>query len=156
MRRQRLAAYAVCVREGAVLLSQLSRRTSRPGSWTLPGGGVDHGEHPRDAVLREVHEETGLAVEVGRLLDVDSVHFVGRAPNGVLEDYHSVRLVFGGTVTGREEPRVVEVGGSTAAAAWVDLRDVRDRRFDVVELVHTGLLVAGHRAPGTDADGQTG
>lgn len=32
--------------------------------WAVPGGGVDHGEHPRDTVLREVKEETGLTVKL--------------------------------------------------------------------------------------------
>lgn len=139
VRRQRLAAYAVCLRDGAVLLAQLSHRTGWPGVWTLPGGGVDHGEHPRDAVVREVHEETGLEVEVGHLLDVDSLHFTGHAPDGTLEDYHSVRLVFRGDVRGTAEPRVLEVDGSTAASAWVPLDRLDTPGFEVVELVRTAL-----------------
>lgn len=141
MRKQRVAAYAICVREGRMLLSQLSHRTGWPGAWTLPGGGVDHGEHPRDAVVREVREETGLPVEVGALLDVDSVHFTGHAPDGTLEDYHSVRLLFAGTVTAGAEPAVQEVGGSTMAAAWLPVEELRGQRHEVVELVHRALAL---------------
>ena len=36
--------------------------------WEAPGGRVEHGEAPRDAVVREVAEETGLVVEVDRLV----------------------------------------------------------------------------------------
>lgn len=32
--------------------------------WVLPGGGIDPGETPEDAVLREIHEETGLQVQI--------------------------------------------------------------------------------------------
>lgn len=137
--RQRVGAYAVCVREGRLLLAQLSGRTGAPGTWTLPGGGLDHGEHPRAAVVREVHEETGLRVEVGRLLDVDSVHFTGRAPDGTLEDYHAVRLVFEGRVEDRADPVVLEQDGSTMAAAWVPLAQVRSGDVPVSDLVRAGL-----------------
>lgn len=138
MRRQRVGAYAVCVHDGRVLLAQLSGRTGSPGTWTLPGGGIDHGEHPRDAVVREVHEETGLRAEVGALLDVDSVHFTGRSPSGVLEDYHAVRLVFACSVATDVEPHVVETDGSTMAAAWVPLADAGGT-VPVSELVRVGL-----------------
>lgn len=39
------------------------------GEWDLPGGRPDPGEEHRTALVREVREETGLAVEVGALLD---------------------------------------------------------------------------------------
>ena len=50
------------------------RRLTTKELWTLPGGGLDHGEDPRDAVVREVHEETGLDVQVGETARVYSAH----------------------------------------------------------------------------------
>ncbi len=40
--------------------------------WGLPGGGLEYGEHPEEAVVREVREETGLNVSIERLLLVNS------------------------------------------------------------------------------------
>src|SRR5699024_10924769 len=88
--RQRLAAYALVVRDGDVLLTRNSVRGPRPGTWTLPGGGVDHGEAPAAAVAREVAEETGLEAVVGELLGVHDEHFTGTAPHGREEDFHGV------------------------------------------------------------------
>ncbi|MCX6466514.1 MAG: NUDIX domain-containing protein [Pseudonocardiales bacterium] len=119
-KRQRLGAYAVCVQGGAVLLS----RFTRSGRWTLPGGGVDHGEHPRDAVVREVFEETGLAFVVGPLLDVLSHRFEHTDPDGVLVDVHNVQVLFGGVVTGGT--LTFEIGGSSDHAAWIPLADLAE------------------------------
>jgi 8-oxo-dGTP diphosphatase len=130
-RVQRPAAYALVIREGRVLLS----RVTGIGVWTLPGGGIDHGEHPDDAVRRETFEETGLRLASAELADVDSRHFTGRSPDGVREDFHGVRILYRGTVTDRSEPAVQEVNGSTDHAAWFDVEQLATVRLaDIVRV----------------------
>ncbi len=142
VRMQRPAAYAV-LRDGDEVL--LTRLRGSGEMWTLPGGGIDHGEDPRAAVVREVYEETGLELTPGRLVAVTSKHFTGNAPNGRLEDFHAIRLVYDGTVP-REEPRVTEVDGSTDAVAWLPLADVAGLRL--AGIVLEGLEAAGVALPG--------
>lgn len=137
-RLQRVAAYAVVRRSDAVLLTRLSPRAAHPGRWTLPGGGVDHGEHPSVALAREVEEECGLPCEVTSLIDVHDTHFFGNAPSGRIEDYHGVHLIFSATV-GDGEPRVREVDGTTDAAAWVPIADIESGAVDVLDLVRHAL-----------------
>lgn len=140
---QRVAAYVLCVREGSVLLTRTSAIAAHPDRWTLPGGGVDHGEHPRDAARRETWEETGLDVVVGDLLDVLSVHFTGVAPTGRVEDYHAVGLVFRATTADAAVPRVVEVDGTTAHAAWVSLAEIASGAVDLGDVTERVLDWAG-------------
>lgn len=121
-RRQRIAAYAVLRRGDDVLLTRMSGRTRIAGRWTLPGGGIDHGEDPREALKREVYEETGLRIQTGHLADVHSTHFVGPRADGLVEDYHGVHLIFRATVLPESEgvePHVLEEDSSTDLAMWV-------------------------------------
>jgi 8-oxo-dGTP pyrophosphatase MutT (NUDIX family) len=125
-RRQRIAAYALLQRGDEVLLTRMSSRTRIPGRWTLPGGGIDHGEDPREALVREVYEETGLTIEPGHLADVHSTHFTGARADGLVEDYHGIHLIFRATITPESRdatPRVTEVDGSTDHAAWVPIEE---------------------------------
>lgn len=144
-RRQRVAAYAVILREDRILLCRLAPRVSAEELWTLPGGGLDHGEDPRDAVIREIYEEAGLDATVGETARLYSAHLPGAWRDGRRVDAHALRIVYDGWVPlDAPEPRVVEVDGSTAAAAWIPIVDVLEGRVPVVSLVIEAL--ADHRA----------
>jgi 8-oxo-dGTP diphosphatase len=147
-RLQRVAAYALLRRDDRVLLTRLSGRAAHPGAWTLPGGGLDHGEAPVAALAREVAEECGVACEVGDLLGVHDAHFSGTAPSGRWEDYHGVHLVFAATVPDDAEARVVEVGGTTDAVAWVPVRDVESGAVPVLDVVTYALRLEPSRLGG--------
>ncbi len=148
VRRTRVGGYAWCVRDDAVLLCRLSAGYRGEQRWTLPGGGLDFGESPEEAARREVREETGLEVELGRLLGVDSLRIphVVAPDEPVPLDLHAIRLVYSADVVGgtlRDEP----TGGSTDRAAWVPLDVLLThepaRRVPRVELVDTALAWAG-------------
>jgi ADP-ribose pyrophosphatase YjhB (NUDIX family) len=78
MRPEIDASRATQIRPGAAAIVQdgdgriLLQRRSDNGLWGLPGGSVEIGESIRDAIVREVREETGLTVEVLRLIGVYS------------------------------------------------------------------------------------
>lgn len=109
----RVAAYGLLRLDGDLLLVRASHLSDAPGTWWLPGGGVEFGEHPADAVVREFAEETGLVVSVGGEPVVLSDVTVG----GAGESVHSVRLCYvvelqGGSL--RDEAQ-----GTTDHARWV-------------------------------------
>ncbi|WP_395696070.1 NUDIX domain-containing protein [Nocardioides sp.] len=149
VRMQRLAAYALVTRDDQVLLTRISARGHHSGSWTLPGGGVEHGETPRSALVREVREECGVECGVGELIDVHDVHFEGTAPSGRREDFHGVHLVFDADVAADAEPYVVEEGGTTDAVAWVPLAAIESGEHPVLEVVTEALRAAERRRPRT-------
>ena len=140
--RQRIAAYALLTRGDEVLLTRMSPRTRIEGFWTLPGGGIDHGEDPRDALRREVYEETGLHVEPGRVIDVHATHFVGPRADGTVEDYHGIHLIFAAQIAEESRdvaPRVIEENSSTDHAEWVPLKVATER--DLLSAARHALTV---------------
>lgn len=135
-KRLRLAAYAICVRDGRILLPRWTGDDGRP-EWTLPGGGTEHGEDPYDTVVREVEEETGYRVEPTGLLGVTSRRRTSRRRFGRTVDHHGVGIVYEARIVGGELRH--EVGGSTDMAQWHDLDAVPG--LNRVPLVDFGLRV---------------
>jgi 8-oxo-dGTP diphosphatase len=134
----RLAAYGL-VTEGDRVLLALWNGTE-PGSWTMPGGGVEIDESPEQAVVRELLEETGYEVAVGPLLGVRT-HVVpperrlranGRAMKAVQVVYRV--SVVGGSLRNEE-------AGSTDEARWIPIGEVPMIRH--VALVGASLAWAG-------------
>lgn len=64
-------------------------------SWTLPGGEVEDGENSKQAVIREVEEETGLIIEAGDIVSVNEAVIPARGSQGLF-------LTFKGLVIGGE------------------------------------------------------
>ena len=56
---------------------------------------------------------------LGPLVTVQAQHWVGRAPTGVVEDFHAVRIVYRATCPEPTEIVIHDVGGTTSAARWV-------------------------------------
>jgi 8-oxo-dGTP diphosphatase len=70
---------AVLIEGDRVLLSQRKKGTHLSGAWEFPGGKVEPGEDPRDALVRELAEELGIDVTPGEILDVTFYRYPDRA-----------------------------------------------------------------------------
>jgi ADP-ribose pyrophosphatase YjhB (NUDIX family) len=113
----RLAAYGVVRRGGRVLLCRVAPGNLGAGRWTLPGGGLQFGEAPDAAAIREVEEETGL---VARIAGPPVIHSdTGEWPfSAGPVTYHTLRFVYPMEVVAGTERR--EVDGSSDELGWFD------------------------------------
>ncbi|MEU3160637.1 NUDIX domain-containing protein [Streptomyces griseoincarnatus] len=144
-----MAAYAVVVRDGQLLLARARDDDGRP-EWVLPGGGMEHGEDPYDTVRRELEEETGHLVEVTGFRGVDSSRrtLSGRFRRPV--DHQGLRLLYEGRGAGGELRD--EIGSSTELAAWHPLDAVpglaRIRLIDTALRLWRERPASGHLEAG--------
>ena len=56
---------ALIVKDGKLLVCQRTRHQTMPLKWEFPGGKIEEGEQPRDALRRELDEELGILATVG-------------------------------------------------------------------------------------------
>ena len=126
--------YVLALDAGAMLLARIAPGYPGAGAWTLPGGGVEWGEHPEDALRREVFEESGLVLGTIEFLGIDSQVYDGRDHQTPI---HVIRMIFRADLSGT--PSVTEVDGSVDEAAWIDLVDLDTT--PTVHLVDTALAM---------------
>ena len=104
-RKRTLVVAGLVVRDGKVLITQRTAAQALPLQWELPGGKVEPGEAPVAALVRELFEEIGITVEVGRVWDV---LFHAYPAFDLVMIVYACRILDG-------EPRAIEV----ADLAWV-------------------------------------
>ncbi|MDX2643715.1 NUDIX hydrolase [Streptomyces sp. PA03-1a] len=110
---KRTRAGAVIIRDGRMLLIRYRHR--RGDYYEIPGGGVEPGETPETAVLRELAEETGLSGTVGQeIARVNRVHRGSHPGHYFLVEAH-----------GKIGPRSSLDLGEAAAPVWVPVDDLR-------------------------------
>jgi 8-oxo-dGTP diphosphatase len=134
----RVAAYAVITDDDDRVL--LARWTGgRRIAWTMPGGGLEPGEDPEDAVRREVREETGYSARVLELLGVHSrVIPAGRRSPAADAPLHTLRIVYRAAIRGGKLR--FEKNGSTDMAGWFTVKEIGG--LQRVRLVDIALRMA--------------
>ena len=111
VRKRTLVVAGVMARDGQVLITQRRADQALPLQWEFPGGKVEPGEAPAAALGRELAEEIGVTVEVGRIWDV-LFH--------AYPEFDLVMLVYACRLAAGEVPRAIEV----ADLAWVTAREL--------------------------------
>lgn len=121
----RPSAYGIVIREGNILL------VKEAGKFHLPGGGVELGEDPKEAVIREVKEESGIFVTNPKLINADSSFFtwetLDQPPK--LSHVHSLLLYYicdyiGGSLDDAQLDEYEKLAGLTAE--WLEVASLSD------------------------------
>ena len=132
----------VVFRDDNVLLVQRAK-PPRAGSWSIPGGMQELGETAQQAGIREVREETGIAVAIDGLIDIIDVILpeddARIRTHYTLIDYHAHWL--------SGDPKAAD---DARDARWVRLDALADYRLwsETLRVIHESAHARGLLAPG--------
>lgn len=129
MSQPEVVVAAVIEREGRLLICRRGPHGAHPLKWEFPGGKVEAGESPQDALRRELAEELGVTAEIGEELARYAYQYPGREP--IVLAFYRVRSIQG-------EPQL----GSFAEIRWE--RPEALAHYDLLE-ADRELLKAGAR-----------
>ena len=113
-----VAVGAIVIDKGAILLVKRDREPAK-GLWSLPGGRVEVGESLREALVREVREETGIEVDVDGM--IGTAERIVRNDEGVIA-FHYVILDY--VCTARSVD--IKAGDDAAEVRWVPVGEIAD------------------------------
>lgn len=139
MKKQLEVVGAVVVKDGRVLCAQRGPQMSLPGRWEFPGGKVELDESPREALVREMHEEFRCTIEVGEQVETTRHEY----------DFAIVTLTTYRATLLDGEPELTE----HAAMRWLDIRDLDSVPWAPADVPAVERLMAT-RVPGATTDDQ--
>jgi mutator protein MutT len=119
----RPAAYGI-VEHGSKLLLVNTKST---GKWFFPGGAIEQGELSKDALRREIHEETGIEVEIGELFKVhESFFYYDPWEKG----FQNISLIYiCQAKTFEVSDAYNEERDEAEKAQWINIGDLRPEQF---------------------------
>lgn len=135
----RPSVYAVIIRENKILLSK------QWDGYDFPGGGVDLGETINNALIREVKEETGLKIKVGKIVACENSFFVlpfgGGAVHSILM-YYLCEVVGGSISTDYFDEHEKKYADKPE---WIDISEIGEIKFynsvDSTEVVNKAVRI---------------
>ena len=80
---------ALILQDGKFLVCQRTRHQTMPLKWEFPGGKIEEGEQPRDALRRELEEELGIQAKIGE--EVARIRHTYKSGNSVELRFYVVR-----------------------------------------------------------------
>lgn len=132
--RTRISAYGLVTNADYILLCRISNALPRwEGQWTLPGGGIEFAEDPKDAMVREVKEETGLVVLPKTVAAVNSIY-----DDSQDIDFHGIRIIYHTDfLSGALRD---EINGTTDQCRWWTRTELEF--LELVDIAHLGVQLA--------------
>lgn len=136
----RVDARGIIVNNGAILLNEFNNGEY----YNIPGGGVEPGESIKDAVIREVKEETGLDVEVKDMIYV--LEYEPKKCEGCYGDTHKLSMVFRCNVIGDIIPKQATIPDQDqrnknnihTGSRWIKINDLKEINY--VPYIHNRLM----------------
>jgi 8-oxo-dGTP diphosphatase len=120
--RRPILGVSACIWRGERVLLVQRGRPPLQGLWSLPGGHVEFGERLKEAVHRELAEETGVVAEILDLVDI--VEVIQEAAGGLASVHFAIACFAGRWLSGEGAP-----ADDAAAIRWADPAD-----FDSAEM----------------------
>lgn len=137
-----LGAYGLVIQDGKILLI---KKVGGPydGKLDLPGGTIEFGERPEDALKRELMEEVGIEVVDFQLFDADSVSFEWQYKEDVLLKVHHMGIFFKVLNYNNEiknEIKVDEVNDDSLGAEFFDIDKLKKEELSPIALMELEKL----------------
>ena len=138
----KVAVIALVLHQGKVLLIQRAVDPAK-GKWSLPGGYMDAGEMPEEALQRELQEEVGLRVKIGELIDIFPM---------INDEGQRIGIVLAFRAEPSSSPKIPYVADDAQDAGWFGAQETpAELAFESTE-----TLLTDWKASSSDALGNGG